>query len=131
MSQENVEIVRRLLDQYNETGEPPWGLFDPEVEWVIDPAAWVAGTYLGHDGVREFFARVAEAFDRLQLEIDSFLDAGDAVVSLGRTRVHRELSGVTTGQPLAMVWRVRDGRVVVARSYLRPEEALEAVGLRE
>ena len=87
--------------------------------------------YRGHDGVRNFLARLAEAFDRLQLEVDSFLDAGDAVVTLGRTRVHGEFSGVTTGQPLAMVRRVRDGRVVAARSYLRPEEALEAAGLRE
>jgi hypothetical protein len=28
-----------------------------------------------------------------------------------------------------MVWRIRDGRVVAARSHLRPEEALEAAGL--
>ena len=131
MSQENVEVVRRLLDQYNSTGEPPWELIDPDVEWVIDPNAWMGGTYRGHDGVRQFFGRVAEVFDRFQLEVDSFLDAGDAVVALGRTRVHAELSGVTTGQPLASVFRVRDGRIVAYRSYFEAEEALEAVGLRD
>jgi uncharacterized protein len=118
MSQENVEVVRRLLDQYNSAGEPPWELIDPDVEWVIDPNAWMGGTYRGHDGVRQFFGRVAEAFDRFQLEVDSFLDAGDAVV-------------VTTGQPLASVFRVRDGRIVAYRSYFEAKEALEAAGLRE
>ena len=55
----------------------------------------------------------------------------DAVVMLGRMKVRGGLSGVTTGGPLAQVVRVREGRVVAVRGYLRPEEALEAMGLRE
>jgi hypothetical protein len=31
MSQENVELVREGLDRYNETGEPAWETFDPEI----------------------------------------------------------------------------------------------------
>lgn len=131
MSRENVELVRVAIDRYNETGDLPWELIDPEVEWVIDPAGWVAGTYRGHDGVRTLFGRIAEAFDRFQIEIDSFVDAGDAVVALGRSRVHGELSGVTTGQPLDQVFRLREGRIVAVRAYLQRAEALAAVGLSE
>jgi uncharacterized protein len=131
MSSENVEVVRRVAGQYNEAGELPWELIDPAVEWVADPDAFVAGTYRGHQGVRQFFARLAEGFDRFQLEVDSFLESDERVVALGHVRVHGEQSGITTEQPLASVWRVRDGRVVSYRSYLEAPEALEAVGLRE
>jgi ketosteroid isomerase-like protein len=106
-------------------------LVDPEVEWVIDPPAWVAGTYRGHDGIRTLLGRLAEAFDRVQMKVDRYMDGGDVVVTLGRMEVRGALSGVTTGQPLAQVVSVRDGRVVTIRGNLPPEEALEAAGLRE
>jgi ketosteroid isomerase-like protein len=131
MSQENVETVRALVEHYNATGDVPREMIDPEVEWVIDPAGFVAGTYRRHEGVRRLFSLMAEAFDRFQLEVDSYIDAGDSVVALGRSKVHGKGSGVTTGEPLGYVFRIRDGRLVAARSYLRAEEALEAVGLRE
>jgi uncharacterized protein len=130
MSQENVEIVRGVVDHYNATGDLPWDMIDAEVHWNVGPPL-LAGTYTGHDGVRAFFGQVAEAFDRFQLEVDSYVDAGDAVVALGRTRAHGVRSDVTTGQAFAMVFGLRDGRVVTATSYPRAEHALEAVRLGE
>jgi uncharacterized protein len=130
MSQENVEIVRRFIARYN-AGDLPWDLLDPDVVWVLDPPAWLAGTYRGHDGVGTLLNGMAEAFDEVRLEVDRYLDAGDAVVTLGRMKVRGGLSGVTTGQPLAQVIRVRDGLIVAARGNLPPDEALEAAGLRD
>jgi len=130
MSKANVEIVRRVIERYN-AGDIPWELLDPEVEWVLDPPAWLAGTYRGHDGVKTLFSGMAEAFDWVRIEVDRYLDAGDMVVTLGRMEVRGGLSGVTTGQPLAQVMRVRDGRVVAIRGNLPPDEALKAVGLKD
>jgi hypothetical protein len=31
MSQENVEILRLAIDHLNETGEPDWDLYDPDL----------------------------------------------------------------------------------------------------
>jgi hypothetical protein len=39
-----VEIARRFFDRFNETGEPLWEEIDPDVVWVIDPDAFLAGT---------------------------------------------------------------------------------------
>ena len=50
MSQENVETVRALVEHYNATGDVLREMIDPEVEWVIDPAGFVAGTYRRHEG---------------------------------------------------------------------------------
>ena len=38
------------VDQSKETGEPVWAEIDLDVVWVIDPPAFLAGTYDGHDG---------------------------------------------------------------------------------
>jgi ketosteroid isomerase-like protein len=131
MSQENVEIVRRTIDEYNETGDVPWEAIDRDVEWVIPTPAFVAGTYRGHEGLRSLLTRLAEAFDRVQFDFDKYVGADDSVVALGRSRIRGQSSGITTGQPLGYVFWVREGRIAAARAYLRPEEALEAVGLRE
>ena len=48
MSQENVEIVRRLYDAWNRRDEEELvALGDPEVEWVNSPTAVEPGTRRG------------------------------------------------------------------------------------
>jgi uncharacterized protein len=130
MSQENLEVARRFVDQFNE-GAFPWELIDPEVVWVIDPPAFLAGTYQGHDGVRSLLGRFTEIFDEASYEIDDLLDAGDSVVALGRFRVRGAQSGATGTQPIAVVTQLRHGKLVAYRAYFDREQALEAVGLRE
>jgi ketosteroid isomerase-like protein len=131
MSQENVEIVRRGIDHYNETGEPPWELLDPEVEWTIDPPAWLAGTYRGHTELKELTRRIAEIFDEFRYDMDDFLPVGDRVIGIGAIRVRGAQSGATALQQGASVSRLRDGRIVAVRIYLDRERALRDVGLRE
>jgi ketosteroid isomerase-like protein len=131
MSQESVEIVRRFADHWNETGEPLWAELDPEVVFVIDPGSFVAGTYRGHDGVRALLRLTAEVFDEFQYELDELIEADDAVLALGSIRVRGSQSGAVGTQQGALVFRFGDGRIVLYRSYLRREEALEAVGLSE
>jgi uncharacterized protein len=130
MSQENVEIARRFVEGFN-AGEFAWEHLDPEVVWVIDPPAFLAGTYHGHDRVRTLLARFTEIFDEARYEIDELLDGGDSVVALGRFRVRGAQSGATGTQPIAVVVKVRDGKLVAYRAYFDREQALEAVGLRE
>jgi len=60
MSQENVEVVRRFIDHYNETGEPLSELIDPDVTWVVDPDAFLAGTYPGPEGFTTILGRMEE-----------------------------------------------------------------------
>jgi ketosteroid isomerase-like protein len=94
----DMDIVRRAVERYNESAELDVEFLDPDgVELVIEPASFVAGTYRGPEGVRTVFGCLAESFDRMQLEVEQYVDAGDSVVVLGRTRVHGERSGVTPG----------------------------------
>ena len=131
MSQENVEFTQRFIDHYNETGEFPWDSVDPDTVWVIDPAAWLGGTYRGHEGLRTLLGRLAEVFDQVRYEVEELIEVGDSVVVLGRMCVRGAQSGATTSQQLALVTQSRNGLLVAYRSYLRREDALEAVGLQE
>ena len=105
----------------------------PAVSWAdrVYRAALLAGTYRGHEGVKEFFERLREGFDETHVEIDELIDAGDSVVLLCRIRNRGRSSGMTVEQPTGWVSEVREGRIVRSRVYFRPAEALEAAGLSE
>ena len=131
MSQENVEVVRRSLDHWNETGEPIWELLDADIEYVIDPPAWLAGTYRGLAQFEWVNSRGAELFDEFRYEADELLPAGHLVVSVGDLRVRGALSGARSVWESGAVWELRDGRIVRVRIYFDREEALRDAGLRE
>ena len=132
MSHENVEIVRRFIEHWNESGDFPWELVDRDIVYVIDPPAWLAGTYRGQAELKEALRRTWDVYDEFRFEGDEFIDARDAVVALGAVHVRGALSGATAVQTGgAMVSRVRDGRIVAVRVYFDRDQALEAVGLRE
>jgi ketosteroid isomerase-like protein len=125
----NVEIAQRFFDHWNETGEPPWDELHPDAVFVIDPGSFVAGTYRGHEGVRDLLGLTAEAFEGFRYEVDEWVDLGDSVLALGRIRVRGAQSGATGTQTGAFVVQVRDGMIASYRSHLSREEALEAAGL--
>jgi ketosteroid isomerase-like protein len=131
ISKQNVEIVRRSVDHWNETGEPLWELLDPDIEYVIDPPAWLAGTYRGHAQFEWVNSRGAKLFDEFRYEVDELLPAGDLVVSLGGIRVRGALSGASSVQKGCGVWELRDGRIVRVRMYFDREQALRDAGLAE
>jgi ketosteroid isomerase-like protein len=130
MPRENVEVVQRLVEHMNESGDMLWDLIDPDIVYVIDPPAWLAGTYRGHAEVEELLRQTWDVYDEFRFEVDEFIDAGDLVVALGAAHVRGGLSGATAVQTGASVYRVRDGRIVALRVYLNHDDALEAVGLR-
>ena len=126
-----MEIVQRYLDHWNETGEPLWAEIAAEAVFVIDPGSFVAGSYRGHEGIRDLQRLTAEVFDQFHYEVDDLLDAGDSVLVLGRIRARGVQSGATGAQHGAVVFHLRDGLIVAYRSYMDRQEALAAVGLGE
>ena len=108
MSQDNVEIVRRAIEHYDETGDFDWELIDPNIVYVIDPPARLAGTFRGHAQVKDLLRRTWEVYDEFRFEIDEFIEADESVVGLGVAHVPGALSGATAVQPGAALGRIRD-----------------------
>ena len=133
MSQENVEVVRRIFDAWSR------GDFSVGAD-VIDPGVrvvWLSVLDVGEDetrGVEAAFDRMAyfvRAWEHLTLTAERILDAGDRVAVIAVWRGRGAMSGVVSEWRHGAVWSFRDGRVIEVLSYPDPAEALEAVGLSE
>ena len=138
MSQENVDLVRRLTEAWQRREqERTLDYVDPEVEWdstrVAELIPGIAGIFRGHDGVRAYWRSWLSAWRDLEFEIQDVLDAADDVVLLVRGQRHR---GRHTGiefevPPYGVIYTVRGGKIVRVRWYPDQESALEAAGLSE
>jgi uncharacterized protein len=131
MSQENVEIVRRRFDAFNEGDlAAAFALTDPNFVWwdrADDPGA---GVYRGQDAVEKHLAEIAEEIE-LQIEPLEFIEAGDAVVVPLRLSGRGLASGVPFEAHEVHVFKLREGKVTEQREYRERSEALKAVGLEE
>ena len=136
MSEQNVELVRHLLEMFaNRDHEAVFEFYDPEIEWIVGPgmADDLEGVYRGHDGVRTYWRRWLEAWNDLDFELQDVMDAGDEVVALIRNQRQwgRRSRIVTEMPPYGLVFTIRDGKVVRWRAFADQHSALEAAGLRE
>ena len=132
VSQENVEIVRRVYERWGR-GDLRAGteLFDPWVVLVLRKEFPDAGAYLGPEGIRKYTRGFLEGWDDAVIESEEFIAAGDSVV----VRVHQHATGKQSGTPVNMryfqVWTFRGGAVIRLESVRGREEALQAVGLQD
>jgi ketosteroid isomerase-like protein len=136
MSQENVEVVRRIYDAVARgDSETVLSLYDPDIEWDMSRGAFgdIGGgrVYRGHDGLRSFFREQWEAWDRWQDHPEELIDADTHVVSVVRSRARGRTSEAEVESVHAAVWTLRQEKVVRVDWLPTREEALEAVGLRE
>jgi ketosteroid isomerase-like protein len=132
MSQENVEIVRRLYEEFERGNFWVAELFDPDIriEWT-DPMFARSAESEGLAGLtsdmREFF----EAWEHVTATAEQIIDAGERVVVIAVWRGLGKGSGVETETRQGLVWTLRDGRVISVVAYSDPARALEAAGLAE
>ena len=144
MSQENVEIVRRMLEASDRRdGAAVFAFYDPEIEWEIpEQAPWEhvhgvdalggRGVFRGHDAVRRWLREWVGAWEVTDYEHEQLIDAGDQVVHFLRQHVRGRASEIEFEvPPYAQVWTLRDGKIVRMKLYWNRQEALEAAGLRE
>jgi hypothetical protein len=125
VSEQNVQLVRTIYDLWSR-GETARHLIDPAVEYVNPPYAVEAGTRRG----RAVLGKVREVYPDFRVEPERFIDAGEDVVVIGTARGTAR-SGVEAQWRQGYVWTVRDGKAIRFRWFSNPQEALEAVGLRE
>ena len=134
MSKENVEIVRRIYEAAaGRDAETVMELYDPEVE--LDGSrlelAGLDDVYRGHDGLRRFFREWHEAWVKIEYDYEELIDAGEQVIAVVTRHARGRASGAEVERPFALLWTLRDGKVVRVVWYLTREDALEAAGLSE
>ncbi len=132
MSEENVEVVRRLYRLWPDRVSAIVEVLHPDV--VIDVYSrnvLTPALYHGFDGFRRFLERVEEVWESLQVEPEELIDAGDDVVATVRMWGKRRRSKIKAETRVFTIWTFREGKVLRYTSYQTKRQALEAVGLRE
>jgi ketosteroid isomerase-like protein len=133
MSQENVEILRRLYEPWA-NGDLSADLFDPKVEFsrIGAETPGLVGRWLGLDELSTAMLDYLRAFSDLRIEAERIIDlGGDRVLVLSRQTAFGKQSGVPIEHELGDVFTLRDGKVVRLESYWNRADALEAAGLSE
>jgi ketosteroid isomerase-like protein len=133
MSSENVELLRSMLDAYNEHGvEAMLRYIDADFEVTVPPSLSVEpDTYRGHEGMRHYFESFADVMDEVRFDAEAFVDAGDRAVATTRLTARARETGLEVEQQVFQVWTVRDGRAVKAEVYPTKAEALRSVGIAD
>jgi ketosteroid isomerase-like protein len=137
MSQENVEIVRRIFDaEARRDAATALSLYDPEIEFDTSRGTFgdLMGRrlYHGHDGLRRWFREWYEAWEHVEEDIEELIDAGDDVISLVTMRGRGRASGIELELPRQpAVWTIREGKIVRVVWFRTRDEALDAAGSGE
>jgi ketosteroid isomerase-like protein len=132
MSEENVDLVRRATEAWNEIGPESIKQFWAEdAEWHDPPNLPDSRVVRGRDGIASYQDDQVGVVGRLKLTIVDVRARDEMVVQWVGLTVHGVESGVDVPGEMAQVYEVADGRIHRIRLFFAWEEALEAAGLSE
>jgi ketosteroid isomerase-like protein len=130
MSQENVDVVRRVYEEWSLGDFSAGELFDADVEF--DMVDWP-----GRDrsrGIREMAQAWQEslaAWDDFRAEPTDFIEIGRYIVVPTHVTARGKGSGVAVTADTATVWTFEAGKVVRLALHWDAAAAFKAVGFRE
>ena len=131
MSKENVDVVRAMLDAWNERRMDAFrDLHDPNVAIMRFIEGWPEPEpVVGRDAVMDYFDAMRLWADDTADPISDFIEAGGAVVVrfVWRTKTQ----GQEVGMEVTGVYTLRNARVSVIEYFRDHAAALEAARLRE
>ena len=128
MSQENVEIVKRALAEFQRGNFWVPEFFEPDVRIRWLDAVGAPSETVGLQDMSTFMLNWLETFDNMSMVAERVVDAGDQVVVIAAWQGRGKASGVDTEWRQGTVWTLRDGRVASVIGYQEPSDAFAAVG---
>jgi uncharacterized protein len=132
MSRRNVEVVRELYEAFNEGAlDSVLEAANPDLEFDASDRLPDEGVMRDREAYRRFLERTFETWAQFRVQVDELVDAGDAVVALGRTAGVGQVSRATVEERTAHVIWLRDGRPYRLKVFVDRDEALRAAGLLE
>lgn len=121
MSHENVEVFKGLYDALSKGGvEAALGVMSPDIVWneAEDFSYADRNPYHGLLAVVEgVFGRTASELDGFGVDISETIDAGDAVIALGRYVGTFKATGKPQNTQIAHAWRLAGGKITQFPQY--------------
>jgi ketosteroid isomerase-like protein len=132
MSQENVEAFSDGAAALNRGDVEHWVRGSTQDVVIIAARSAVEGPFVGHDGVRKFFADNATNFEVFQVRLDDVRDLGeDRVLAIGAIHIRGRAAGVEMDVPMAGIATYREGELSRWEDFRDRHAALDAAGLAE
>lgn len=100
---------------------------DVEIVPLTPDLSGTEGPYRGHSGADEWLDSLGETRREFTGEADEVIEAGDAILVLGRVSARRPSSGFGFTVRVGWVIRIEDGRIRLFRGYPNPEAARRAI----
>ena len=116
----NLETVQDLYAAFGRRDMPAMlDLLDANIQWdyaASDEIPW-AGSFRGHDGVKQFFAAIVGTVDFEGFESRRFLVQDDNVVVLGFERVRVKRTGRVFETHWTHAYTLWGGKITSFREY--------------
>jgi uncharacterized protein len=129
MSDIEIHALRRIYDAFSR-----WDIDEfardvtHDFELVLPETLPWGGTFHGAEGVRAFADVFREHVDGQWADPDEYIDAGDSIVVLGRSRGRGIASGLEYEVNFAHAWRLSDGMPARCRGYFDTAPIMAALG---
>ena len=133
MRPEPLAVVRAFLDlaaagDFTGISE----CVDPDVVWLGTRGGLDEDQVLrGPDAFIEYMREIEDPWQRYDVEAERLIDVGDEVVAFLHETAQARHGDLEVERETAMIFKVRQGKIVEARGYLDRDEALRAVRLAE
>ena len=136
MTEENVDVVRRLYDAAARRDDvTPFDVYAEDIVFDISNSRRVAlalrPIYHGHEGVRQYWRETTSAFGEIDFEVEELIEAGDQVLAVIREREVGRASGVPVEATHMAVLTLTGGKVILIQMFDDPQQAREAAGLAD
>jgi ketosteroid isomerase-like protein len=130
MARDALSVVRDSLQAYADGGlDEMQEYWHDEIDWrAIEGAPDDAGPIHGKARMRRYLQEWVDMFEGITNVPEELVDLGNGrVLALQRAAGRAKLSGAETEIRFAVVYTVRDGKIVRGREYLNRAQALDAV----
>jgi ketosteroid isomerase-like protein len=134
MSQENVEIVRGVIEAFNRRDvDAIFECVNSDIEWFpAVPVSFGGGALRGREGIEAYLRDVSDTWEAYRVVGQDFRDLGeDRVLVLSRVEGRGAVSGGMVDAAMGQIFDFRDGQISRVRTYLDHGQALKAVALEE
>ncbi len=129
MSQENVEVIRRMYDAFHAgNAQEALGHFDPDV--LVDPSKARPDVPVGRgpEKVNALVTSWLAAWEGWREEIEEIRDLGSRVLVLSVQRGRGRETGVEVEARYAILYDLRGDKITSLRMFGNRGDALEAAG---
>ena len=125
----NLEIIKTLYKAFAERDtDTILKLFDQNIEWIQNEGFPGGGRHIGPDAVlNDVFAKFRVHWQVWKADVEEYLDAGDAIVALGKYHGTHKTSGKSMTAAFAHVYRIREGKIVKFEQYTDTLKIAEAM----